>query len=638
MRIAKYIVSSILLAAICVFIMEGYMQCVLAGFESDYATVAVKPEAGTTVKDADKAAKEHGVECFINEYQREDFFSETDTLYCTAGMESILREFSLVKKGIYDSLIFGRVEIRVRPLEKFADAKGIVEYSVYGAADDVYHFSEEVGGSVTRKAAPGRNPHEYTSFWLIILFSTTMLTLYDIALLRKETLIRLVSGQDLKWFAGKRAAMDGVFYGLCFFLSLIVCGWMSSAEYYFENSAFWMLLIGGGNAALSFTLLLTDYKKDAYMGLRAKRILKISYIYKTVSVLITLAIFNGCAGAIAGGFDFYGQKQIFQDHKDYSYFMVSTSMDSDDIDRSEMLGLRLYKDYLKQGKTFAMAEINDLSTIAGDYIYADAGTVPYLRQQIPELRNVDFGQQAYFIFPSGTKASEKKSLKEAFDTYYSGDYDFQEIEYTGNTELLACDGSVSLTGVGTTKLKENPPIALNCITGAKVGAVDQYVLQSAMLDITDEELREFTENHALEGDIIYKTNAYKDFYHQWKVKRSGMILAIALMCAMFLIEMSLIYNVLSYEFHVNARELALRKTLGHPLLERYGRLVSMTLSCTILGGVCAVAASYFLDTGVWDSMILGTGAVILVEAALIVFFIRKLERRNIQRILKGSVL
>lgn len=638
MRAAKYIISFILLAAICVFIMEGYMQCVLEVFGSDYATVTIKPEAGTTVKDAGKAAKAHGVECFINEYQREDFFSETGTLYCTAGMEPILQKFSLVKKGVYDSLIFGRVEIRIRPLEKFADVKGIVEYSVYGTADDIHHFSEEVGGSVTRKAAPGRNPHEYTSFWLIILFFTIMLTLYDIALLRKETLIRLISGQDLKWFAGKRAAMDGVFYSLCFFLSLIVCGWMSSAEYYFENSAFWMLLIGGGNAVLSFTLLLTDHKKDVYMGLRAKRVLKISYIYKTVSVLITLAICNGCARAITGGVDFYGQKEIFQDHKDYSYFMICSSMESDDFECAEKLSLKLYKDYLKQGKTFTMVEINDPSTIAGDYIYADAGTVHYLRQQIPQLRDVDFEQQVYFIFPSGTKASEKKSLKEAFDTYYSGDYDFQEIEYTGNTELPACDGSVSLTGVGTTKLKENPPIALNCITGAKVGTVDQYVLQSAMVDITDEELREFIDDYAFEDDIIYKTNAYKDFYHQWKVKRSGMILSIALMCAIFLIEMALIYNVLSYEFHVNARELALRKTLGYPLLERYGRLVSMTLSCTILGGVCAVAASYFLDTGMWGSMILGTGMVILVEAALIVFFVRKLEKRNIQRILKGSVL
>lgn len=638
MRIAKYIISIILLAAICVFIMEGYMQCVLEGFESDYATVAVKPETGTTVKDASKAAKEHGVECLISERQWEDLFTEIDTLYCTAGMESVLQEFSLVKEGVYDSLIFGRVEIRIRPLEEFTGSKGIVEYSVHGDPDAIDDFSEELGGAVTIKAAPGRNPHEYTFFWLIILFSTIMLTLYDIALLRKETLIRLVSGQDLKWFAGKRAALDGLFYSACFLISLIVCGQMSSAMYYFENSVFWMLLIGGGNAALSFTLLLTDHKKDVYARMRAKRVLKISYLYKTASVLIILAMVNGCVGVIAGGLEFYKQKQIFQGHQDYSYFMMGTSMESDDFERTDQLSLKLYKDYLKQGKTFTMAEINDLSTTAGNYIYADAGAVPYLKQQIPELRDVDFKQQAYFIFPSGTQASEKKSLKEAFDTYYSGDYDFQEIEYAGDAEILACDGSVSLIGVGTTKMKENPPIALNCITGPKVGVVDPYVLQSAMLDITDEELQEFIAAYAFEDDIIYKTNAYKDFYHQWKVKRGGMLLAIALICAMSLVETALIYNVLSYEFHVNARELALRKTLGHTLAQRYQQLVSMTLNCTILGGICAAAVSYFLLGGAWGFMILGTGAVLLVEAALFVYFVRKLERRNIQRVLKGSVL
>lgn len=116
------------------------------------------------------------------------------------------------------------------------------------------------------------------------------------------------------------------------------------------------------------------------------------------------------------------------------------------------------------------------------------------------------------------------------------------------------------------------------------------------------------------------------------------MLGIALACAMLLIETLLIYNVLRYEFQVNARELALRKTLGHSLLERYQRLLSVTLSCTILGGICMAAASYFLHARTWLYMVFGAGLVILIEAALILSCVRKLEKKNIQRILKGSVL
>lgn len=551
-------------------------------------------------------------------------------------MEDILKTSSLVEQGVYESLIFGTVEVCVRPLHAFTDDRRIVEYSVRGDAADIHRFREDVNGELEDEGISSRNQHQHAMSWLFILLSTVMLTLYDIALRRKEALIRLVSGQDLKWFAAKGAAADGAFYGVCFCVSFVVCGRMSSLEYYFQNAMPWVLLIIAANAGLYFILLLTDHKKDMHIGPRAKRVLKISYLYKITAVLVTLGMVNGCVGVVLEGAEFHEQKRIFQEHEDYNYIVVNLDMHSPDFKRSDEMGLKLYKDYLKKEKTFTMVEINDPGKAVGDYIYADAGTLSYLEQKIPQLKNVDWKQQVYFILPSDVKEGEKAALKKAFDNYYQGVYAFDEIEYAGNVELLACDGSISDIGMGTTKLKENPPIALNCMTD--VGQVDPYVIQSAMLDITDEELRAFIVANGLEDEIVYKTNAYENFSHQWNVKKGGMVLGIALACAMLLIETLLIYHVLRYEFQVNARELALRKTLGHSLLERYQRLVSVTLCCTVLGGMCMAAASYFLHMRTWLYMIFGTGMVILIEAALIVSCVRKLEKKNIQRILKGSIL
>lgn len=638
MRIIKYIISATLLAAICFFIVESYAQHVLGGFEVEYATVRVTPEARVNAKDVSEAARRRSVECFAEDYQVDDAFSQKITFYCTPGMEDILKESSLVEQGVYESLFFGTVEVRVRPLKEFASSGRVVEYSAHGDAANIRGFSEDVNGELTDEGTPGQgqNQRQHAMSWLFALLSTVMLTLYDIALRRKEALIRLVSGQDLKWFAAEGAAADCAFYGVCFCVSFVVCGRMSSLEYYFQNAMPWALLIVAANAGLYFTLLLTDHRKDVHIGPRAKRVLKISYLYKIAAVLVTLGIVNGCVGAVLEGAEFYEQKRIFQEHKDYNYVVVNLDTHSPDFKRSDQMGLKLYKDYLKKEKTFTMVEINDPGKATGDYVYADAGALPYLEQKIPQLRSVDWKRQVYFILPVGTKESEKASLKKAFDNYYQGVYAFDEIEYEGDVELLACDGSISDIGMGTTKLKENPPIALNRMT--EVEQVDPYVVQSAMLDITDEELRAFKAANELEGEIVYKTNAYENFSRQWSVKKGGVVLGIALACAMLLIETLLIYNVLRYEFQVNARELALRKTLGHSLLERYQRLLSVTLSCTILGGICMAAASYFLHTRTWLYMVFGAGLVILIEAALILGCVRKLERKNIQRILKGSVL
>lgn len=61
MRIIKYIISVILLAAMCFFIMESYAQHVLGGFEVEYATVRVTPEAQVNAKDVGEAAKRRSV-------------------------------------------------------------------------------------------------------------------------------------------------------------------------------------------------------------------------------------------------------------------------------------------------------------------------------------------------------------------------------------------------------------------------------------------------------------------------------------------------------------------------------------------------------------------------------------------------
>lgn len=136
MRIIKYIISATLLAAICFFIVESYAQHVLGGFEVEYATVRVTPEAQVNAKD--------------------------------------------------------------------------------------------VNGELTDKGTLGQGQRQHAMSWLCVLLSTVMLTLYDIALRRKEALIRLVSGQDLKWFAAKGAAADCAFYGIYFCVSFVVCGRMSS--------------------------------------------------------------------------------------------------------------------------------------------------------------------------------------------------------------------------------------------------------------------------------------------------------------------------------------------------------------------------------------------------------------------------
>lgn len=637
MRIVKYIISVILIVVVSFFIVEGYAQYT-GDFESAYIVVAVKPTDGTksSIEAVSKAAEKNSVNLFTKKYRFNNKFSRDVNLYCTNGMEAVLQKESLIAKGNYKSLFLGNIRTNIYPITELPTNSKVKEYFVYGDTADIYRFSDDIEGECISDNIQARNTNNYTMLWIIVLLTTIMLTLYDVALLRKEVIIRLISGQNIKWFALKKGITDAGFYCMCFIISILVISTLSSSKYYLENSALWMILIIIGNAALYSMLRLTNYKKDIHTGLRAKRVLKISYLYKIITVVITLVVVSGCTGIIIEGTSFYKQNDVFSNNKNYSYYQINI----DDIDHAEQLSQRLYKEYLKKKKTFTMVKINDMGTDDNQYIYADAGTLSYLKQQIPTIAEMDFKQQVYFIKPTDYKKSgnEGDESEEAFETYYDGSYQSEQIGYEGYVELLACDGSNELIGVGTSLLIKNPVIILNNKTEGDIGKVDPYILQSAMLNITDQEWKNFAAENSLNNEPIYKTNAYDNFYNQWIVKKNSTLLSIALIFMIFVIEVILINNILKYEFYVNAQQLTLKKIQGYRLLERYRRIFMVTFLCTIIGSGCASLISYFITPGMWPYMITAAAAIIIIETVLIILSIRKLESRNIQRILKGSIL
>ena len=117
-------------------------------------------------------------------------------------------------------------------------------------------------------------------------------------------------------------------------------------------------------------------------------------------------------------------------------------------------------------------------------------------------------------------------------------------------------------------IKENPVILLNLIT-RDTGTVDPYILQSAMLEISDAEWEAFAEENGIRQEPIYKTNAWENYLNQWNVKKGSIVFSAALIVCMFLMEGILLYQILKYEFYVRGRELLLEKTarlLIHPAL------------------------------------------------------------------------
>ena len=637
MRIVKYMVSILLIAFAALAIAEGYAQYTFS-FSTNYQGVVVKE---TTESNIEHLAEQYDVDFFCEEYRFDDIFTHRVNLYCSEGMESVLRHQSMIQEGTYKSLLFGDTIISIFPFKEFEPNKNAVEYYVYGTHSNLLKFCEESGGNPFRIEGAMGNTNQYTVYWLIVLGTTIILTLYEIALLRKEVILRMVSGQDLRVFVLRHAIKEFVFYCVLFLLLCLLFSILSSLPYYLKNAAVWIFLIAMINGLLYILLLFTDYKRDIHTGVRAQRVLKISYVYKIIGIVLTLVVIAGCVQTIVEAVPFYWQKEVFSHYKNYSYYQMNVDIDNDDVARADRLTSKLYKEYLEKKKTFTMVELQDPASYDTNYIYADAGALPYLCREIPELSKLDWEEQAvYRILPTEYEKTGNKqgdASKEAFETYYEGPYQMKSVYYEGDVKLLACDGSVSDIGVGTTELKKNPVIILNLIT-RDVGTIDPYILQSAMVEITDAEWNTFAEENGISKEPIYKTNAWENYSIQWNVKKGSIIFCAALILCILLIEGILLYQILKYEFYVHAQELLLKKLHGYQFWQRYRKLLALTLICTIMGGGGVVLFSYCYFRELFGAMVAASVAVLLIETALLTLLIRKMENRNIQRILKGGLL
>lgn len=512
---------------------------------------------------------------------------------------------------------------------------------MYGEQEELLRFCGECGGGPLKIERTADHGNGYMPYWIFVLLSSMVLTLYDISLLRKEVLLRMISGQNLKFFVLRQTAKELAFYSICFLLSMLSFCVLSCPSYYLRNGAVLLLLIGIGNGLLYFLLLFTDYKKDMHIGTRARRILKISYVYKTIGVVVTLVVVAGCVRTIADTLPFYQQKEVFADLKEYSYYQMNVDADSGSFDRSDGLRLKLYQEYLGKGKTFTMVELQDPGSYDDHYIYADAGALPYLKQELPEL---DAGalkeQTVYALYPvkyQKNRREQENTLRKIFETYYDGAYQLEMLPYESNVKLLACDGSIQEIGTGATTMKENPIVLLNLLT-ENAETVDPYVLQSAMLDITDEEWNAFAEQNGISGEPIYKTNVWKNFSKQWEVKKASAFFSAALILCMFLIEGILLFEILKYEFYVHAQELVLKKIHGYPFTQRYRNLVMMTFMCTLAGTAGVSFFTWYSLRQMLGTVVIAAVAVLLIEAVLILALIRNFEQKNLRHILKGSVL
>lgn len=638
MRISRYIVSILLVLIVLAFIGETHVWY-LSEFEVRYPLVTFYPQKGVPqekmLSDISHAAKQEGIITFVVEYEVESYISQRIDIYGTEGTKEFLNQEAEITEGVSHSVFLGDTTVKFHSLEEIPDVSKVSDYRTIGEPEQVIKFKQELvneyAGAFPKEGyQPFNSKLNIVLAWSLAFALLLLLTLYHVGLMKKELLVRLVSGERIGDFMLKQILRDLVFYIMLFAASFLALKPLTNPFFQLEVSLSCIGVFLALNSLAYVWMLFINVKKDNASYHSGKKLIAASYVYKGITVLATVLVMSGSITLICEGMDCYKQKAFFQEHRQDSYVMVSSFSG----EREDALRDKIYSDYVKKGKTCMLVELPGVRHEGDRYVYADRGAVPYLRQQIPELREMELDGGLYIIKPederrSGNRFDEAEDMLR--DNSQAEDMPMQTITYQENVEIITVENE---DGVPS-HLSKNPVILLN---GMKPVTVDGYLWAGTMVNITDAEWEAYLKKYDFTDEIAYRTNVYANYLHNWQMLKWGMVLGIVLLAIMFIMECLILYTTLYYEYRLNAMELSLQKVLGYTLFQRHRKIAGLTIASGTGGLAAAMLAGFLMDVGNLAALLAAGLAMIALELAFIAGYAYKLETINVQRVLKGGYL
>jgi putative ABC transport system permease protein len=630
--------SVILFAIVFGFIGEIYVWHV-DSFESTYTDVTFYLQKETSqeqmIQDIYHAADKNNVEVFTVGHEIKNIFSTSRIIYGTEGVKSHLNTHSEIKPGTFQSIFLGNVKVEFKSLAEIEDISQIELYQVIGEKDDIIEFKRTlVNQYAGRFPKEGTNSHEnlfiVIAVWSVSLIFLLLMTLYEVALMKKEVMVRIICGESVAQIIIRNILADFVVFVAIITVIALTLSSLTTTTYFMNVTIIAIIIFLILNSIIYIFLYLTDYKKDMSSKESSKGVLKLSYVYKVMSIVLVIAAMSSCIELIYQGVSFYNQKSFFEEHKEYSYIVFG----SHNYDVVEEISANVYQQFSQEENVFSLV---DLETWGSDsdarYILANSKAIPYLQARIPEMENFPFKEKIYFIIPD--KYSEQDTIQEEMKDLWSGyntsNYDYEIVPYKKNVEIIR----IGNTGKISTGFTKNPVIILNNLSTYDKNWAMNYISNSSLFKITDEEWDTLISEPDFESEIYYKTNAYDLYMHEWQLFKRNILIGTVLFAVLILLESIIIRTTIKYEYRVSAMELALKKVLGYRLFERYKKLLFTTWISGIVSLIIAAIVFYAIGQAL-TYLILAGISILLIEMIIMFYYIHKTDQINIQKILKGG--
>ncbi|WP_138225852.1 DUF1430 domain-containing protein [Paenibacillus algicola] len=276
-------------------------------------------------------------------------------------------------------------------------------------------------------------------------------------------------------------------------------------------------------------------------------------------------------------------------------------------------------------------------------VMANRNTWSYLSDQMDPLKSEPLEHDYYFILPADL-LNDSRIIEELKQEYlFFENKGIQENQY----KVIYYDKKAYVTAInennnyGSERL-ENPVIMYdNTVPESQPLHVSPHranYIREVMYDITDEAFDQFLVKHQLteSNAILSKTNVMDKFNNQWNAAKKILYINLVFSLLVLILEFMIILSLIKLEYEANAIELSVKKVLGFSVWEKHRKMILITLITTILGTASAAAITMLMNYHL-VGYLAAAGAVIMMLELIVIFSnIKRIEKANIQRILKGG--
>lgn len=657
MKKIKYIISFCIMFIGLLIIGESHIFY-LDNFYSQYAYTTLYLQDDTTsdemITDITNSATSNEVEVFTFVQSNPNSSLTEYDIYGTSGVEKYINQNSNIFERKYTSLLLGSINFRFNNIDNIPNIKNQNEYYVIGSKESVHQFKMELidkyAGNHPKPGYPDKESKNNTiAIWVLISCIILLFSVYDVISHKKENLIRMTMGERISKIIWENILLDSFAFITSFTLIFFILSKYTYIFFNFKISIISFVILLCINGLLYLSLYFSKVKEAFSNGENSKKLLSLNYGLKLVTTIITIFIISSNIAFIFQSYSFYKQRTFFEDYSDYYHvkFMYKPTENSDGSlnsmwEESQAVQETFYEEFFKE---FNAISVKDLSSANMGAISANRNAFDYLSSKIDELNSLNLDKDFYFILPDGMENDleiiDVLKINTPFNEVVDSVYDYDVIYYHDNIEIVGIDEDY----VYGSHLVKNPAIIYNNMSedqvkNLKFNGLDE--IYDLMYQISSEDqinkFNKFIDEHDLEGQFIQKINVLEKYENMWIVAKRVLYINLVFSALVLLLEIIIINSIIILEYKVNAIELSIKKVLGYSIFQKNRKIIMMTVITTISSMLIAIIANIIMETQIGHYLALGGLIILILEISVITSNINKIEKSNIQKILKGGNL